>query len=73
MPPSPSCGGSDCQVGASDTTVVGRTRWWHRPLFNELLALPPAVYIGKLSYPLYLWHWPMLVLAAEVCRARSQP
>jgi peptidoglycan/LPS O-acetylase OafA/YrhL len=28
---------------------------------NRLLALKPAAFIGEMSYPLYLWHWPAIV------------
>lgn len=31
---------------------------------GRLLGFRPIVYIGKCSYSLYLWHWPVIVLAA---------
>lgn len=33
---------------------------------NRLLALKPLVWIGLISYPLYLWHWPLLSISRIV-------
>jgi peptidoglycan/LPS O-acetylase OafA/YrhL len=33
-----------------------------RSLLHALLQSPPMAYIGRLSYSLYLWHWPVAVL-----------
>ena len=34
--------------------------------FNRLLAWKPIVAVGLISYPLYLWHWPVLALLRYV-------
>lgn len=31
---------------------------------SAVLALPPLQWVGKLSYSLYLWHWPVIVYAS---------
>ncbi|KAL3904678.1 MAG: hypothetical protein SGPRY_011198 [Prymnesium sp.] len=58
----PSIAGALCVIasGGKASTCVGCGI--HTPLLLRPLHHPVMVYVGKLSYPLYLWHWPTLVL-----------
>jgi peptidoglycan/LPS O-acetylase OafA/YrhL len=43
-------------LGAAFVIAAGPTA-----AFNKLLAKRSMAFIGGISYPLYLWHWPLLV------------
>ncbi|CAK0896961.1 unnamed protein product [Prorocentrum cordatum] len=47
-------------AGAACVIVAGRSE---SSALRRVLGQELPVYIGKLSYPLYLWHWPVLKLA----------
>ncbi|MGD8162339.1 acyltransferase family protein [Pantoea sp. FN0307] len=32
-------------------------------IVNRMLSFSPVVYIGRVSYSFYLWHWPFIILA----------
>jgi len=42
--------------GAVLLIAAGPKAWLNR----HLLSAPPVVWIGLISFPLYLWHWPLL-------------
>ncbi|MGA2287417.1 acyltransferase family protein, partial [Bradyrhizobium sp.] len=55
-------------IGSALLIVSGKTG-----LANRALSFSPLVGIGLISYPFYLWHWPLLVLVRLASHGQSQP
>ncbi|MEO6222866.1 MAG: acyltransferase family protein, partial [Vicinamibacterales bacterium] len=49
-------------LGAALVIAAGPRAW----ICRKVLAAPPFVSVGLISYPLYLWHWPMLIFGRAV-------
>lgn len=68
-------------VAASTATVLFILAWAPHegspakpPFFHALCSTAPARYIGKVSYQVYLWHWPAILFARQVAgRLGSNP
>lgn len=55
-------GGALCLIAAGPAALLNR----------RLLTWRPLIYIGLISYPLYLWHWPLIAIA-RVADAMDPP
>lgn len=50
-------------IGTCLIIAAGSRAWVNR----VLLSRRPLIAIGLISFPLYLWHWPMLTFARNAC------
>jgi peptidoglycan/LPS O-acetylase OafA/YrhL len=62
------------QFAFSWATAGAILRLWTTPesLAARLCALPPFVYLGRISYGLYVWHFPLLLLTSALLGGRVQ-
>ncbi|HEY5273910.1 MAG TPA: acyltransferase family protein [Acidimicrobiales bacterium] len=58
-------------LGAAAIIAAGCSKGM--PLPARLLAFPGLQFAGRISYPWYLWHWPVLVLAPLVLKHSLDP
>lgn len=56
-------------LGATSLIGAGSQGWVNR----RVLSHPVAVWFGKISYPLYLWHWPLLSFVFIIAGDEPRP
>ena len=58
--------GSAAAIPTFGTAILIYTGRGGSTMVNQLLSLRPVVFVGLISYSLYLWHWPIIVFSTYV-------
>ena len=55
--------GLSAMVPVLGTTLIIYSGMVGKSLIGKVIGISPLVFIGKISYSLYLWHWPLIIFA----------